>query len=173
MEPSSSPLPHASTPTTHRGGHRNTKKAEEGVRVQGLEGISVRLAKCCQPLPGQPIVGFVSRGHGVTVHSTNCEWALTNDPARRVECSWNTADALELSVRLRILTHDKPGVLASVTKLVASSGLNIMGAEVQTTPDKRGVITLRLKVCNIAELRDIHQKLEATDGVICVDRLTG
>jgi GTP pyrophosphokinase len=152
---------------------KNAKRAEEGVRVQGLEGISVRLAKCCQPLPGQPIVGFVSRGHGVTVHSASCDWSLTNDPARRVECSWNTSDALELSVRLRILTHDKPGVLASVTKLVATSGLNIMGAEVQTTPDKRGVITLRLRVGNIAELRDIHQKLEATDGVICVDRLTG
>lgn len=167
----------ATTPGTQhnttRPSQKNTKRAEEGVRVQGLDGISVRLAKCCQPLPGQPILGFVSRGHGVTVHSSSCEWALTNDPARRVECSWNTADALDLAVRLRILTHDKPGVLANVTKLVATSGLNIIGAEVQTTPDKRGVITLRLKVGNIAELRDIHQKLEATDGVICVDRLTG
>jgi GTP pyrophosphokinase len=163
----------SSTQQPKKVSNKNTKRAEEGVRVQGLEGISVRLAKCCQPLPGQPIVGFVSRGHGVTVHSASCEWSLTNDPARRVECNWNTSEALDLSVRLRILTHDKPGVLANVTKLVANSGLNILGAEVQTTPDKRGVITLRLRVGNIAELRDIHQKLEATDGVICVDRLTG
>jgi GTP pyrophosphokinase len=152
--------------------NRGMRRAEESVRVQGLEGISVRLAKCCQPLPGQPIIGFVSRSHGVTVHSATCEWAFTTDPARKVECSWSTDDAIDLSVRLRILTHDKPGVLASVTKLVAGSGLNIIGAEVQTTPDKRGVINLKLKVANITELRDIHQKLEATEGVICVERLT-
>jgi GTP pyrophosphokinase len=163
----------ADLPKPRISSNKGTKKAEEGVRVQGMEGIAIRLAKCCQPLPGQSIIGFVSRGHGVTVHSSSCEWALTTDPARRVECSWNTTDAMALSVRLRILTHDKPGVLASVTKLVASSGLNIIGAEVQTTPDKRGLIILRIRVGNITELRDIHQKLEATEGVICVDRLTG
>lgn len=149
------------------------RSTEDSVRVQGMSGIIVRLAKCCEPLPGQPIVGFVSRARGVTVHSANCQWALTTDPARRVDCSWNTHGETEHNVRLRITTHDKQGLLANITKLISGSHINITGAEVQTTPDRRGLIILKVHVSNISQLRDVHQKLEGLDGVIHVERLTG
>jgi guanosine-3',5'-bis(diphosphate) 3'-pyrophosphohydrolase len=152
---------------------RCSRSAEESVRVQEMDGILVRLAKCCEPLPGQPIVGFVSRGRGVTVHSANCEWALTTDPARRVECSWNTDTRGEHNVRLRITTHDKQGLLANITKTISQAGHDITGAEVQTTPDRRGIIIMKVRVGSIRELKDLHQKLEGLDGVICVERLTG
>lgn len=152
---------------------RGARSLEESVRVQGMDGVVVRLAKCCEPLPGQPIVGFISRARGVTVHVTSCEWALTNDPARRVECSWSAERAAEHSVRLRITTHDRHGLLANITKIVSQSGLNISGAEVQTTPDKRAVISLKVLVSNLMQLKDVFQKLEATEGVIYVERLTG
>lgn len=152
---------------------RGARSLEESVRVQGMDGVVVRLAKCCEPLPGQPIVGFISRARGVTVHVSSCEWALTNDPARRVDCSWSTDRAAEHSVRLRITTHDKQGLLANITKIVSQSGLNISGAEVQTTLDKRAVISLKVLVSNLMQLKDVFQKLEATDGVIHVERLTG
>ena len=152
---------------------RCARSTEDSVRVQGLEGIVVRIAKCCEPLPGQPIVGYVSRGKGVTVHQAACPWAISNDPARRVDCSWNNSASGEHSVRLRITTHDKQGLLATITKLISAEQINITGAEVQTTPDRRGLITVRVHVGNITQLRDIHQKLEALDGVIHVERLTG
>jgi GTP pyrophosphokinase len=152
---------------------RCVRSTEDSVKVQGLEGIVVRLAKCCEPLPGQPIVGYVSRGRGVTVHQTSCAWAIANDPARRVECSWNSQMAGEHHARLRITTHDKQGMLANITKLISSAQINITGAEVQTTPERRGVITIRVHVADIHQLRDVHQKLEALDGVIHVERLTG
>ena len=138
-----------------------------------MEGLVVRLAKCCEPLPGQSITGFVSRGRGVTIHSVSCPWALSNDPARQVECKWNQQGNTEHNVRLKITTHDKQGMLASITKLVSSTQINITGADVQTTPEKRGIITLRVHVNSISQLRDIHERLEALDGVIHVDRLTG
>jgi len=152
---------------------RSGKKAEDAVIVQGMEDIVVRLAKCCEPLPGQPITGFVSRGRGVTIHSASCPWALSNDPARQVECRWNQQGNAEHNVRLKITTHDKQGMLANITKLISSTQINITGADVQTTPEKRGIITLRVHVNGISQLRDIHERLEALDGVIHVERLTG
>lgn len=152
---------------------RGTRKAEDSVIVQGMEGLVVRLAKCCEPLPGQAITGFVSRGRGVTIHSVSCPWALSNDPARQVDCRWNQQGNTEHNVRLKITTHDKQGMLASITKLVSSTQINITGADVQTTPEKRGIITLRVHVNSISQLRDIHERLEALDGVIHVERLTG
>lgn len=152
---------------------RSVRSIEDSVKVQHMEGLLVRLAKCCEPLPGQPIVGYVSRGRGVTVHAANCEWALMNDPARRVECTWNNALKGEHSVRLRITTHDKQGLLANITKVVSQCGLNITGAEVQTTPEKRAVISLKVLVSSLAQLKDVYQKLEALEGVIYVERLTG
>lgn len=159
--------------TTRRLKSRGTRKAEDSVIVQGMEGLVVRLAKCCEPLPGQAITGFVSRGRGVTIHSVSCPWALSNDPARQVECKWNQQGNTEHNVRLKITTHDKQGMLASITKLVSSTQINITGADVQTTPEKRGIITLRVHVSSISQLRDIHERLEALDGVIHVERLTG
>lgn len=153
--------------------NRAGRKAEDSVIVQGMDDIVVRLAKCCEPLPGQPITGFVSRGRGVTIHSANCPWALSNDPARRVDCRWNQQGNAEHNVRLKITTHDKQGMLANITKLISSTQINITGADVQTTPEKRGIITVRVHVNGISQLRDIHEKLEALDGVIHVERLTG
>ncbi len=150
---------------------RRSRSAEESVKVQGMSDIVVRIARCCEPLPGQDIIGFVSRIHGVTVHSATCKWALSMDPARRVAVSWETSSNLAHSVRLRITTHDKQGLLATVTKLVSSSGINIMGAEVLTTLDGRGIIILKLQVGSIEQLKDVHQKLEGLDGVIHVERL--
>jgi GTP pyrophosphokinase len=158
---------------TRRFKNRAGRKAEDSVIVQGMQDLVVRLAKCCEPLPGQPITGFVSRGRGVTVHSASCPWALSNDPARQVECRWNQSGNAEHNVRLKITAHDKQGMLANITKLISSTQINITGADVQTTPEKRGIITLRVHVSSISQLRDIHERLEALDGVIHVERLTG
>ena len=166
------PLEQDSQPS-RRFKNRAGRKAEDSVIVQGMQDLVVRLAKCCEPLPGQPITGFVSRGRGVTVHSASCPWALSNDPARQVECRWNQTGNAEHNVRLKITTHDKQGMLANITKLISSTQINITGADVQTTPDKRGIITIRVHVGSISQLRDIHERLEALDGVIHVERLTG
>lgn len=152
---------------------KNRAGGEDAVRVQGMTGIVVRMARCCEPLPGQPIVGFVSRSRGVTVHAASCKWALSNDPARRVDCSWNIVSSASHNVRVRITAHDKPGVLASITKMVSSSQINIAGMECFTNPQKRAVILLKLELTDIHQLKDIHQKIEAVDGVIYVERTMG
>lgn len=152
---------------------KNRAGGEDAVRVQGMTGIVVRMARCCEPLPGQPIVGFVSRSRGVTVHAASCQWALSNDPARRVDCSWNIITATTHNVRVRITAHDKPGILAAITKMVSASHINIAGMECFTNPQKRAVILLKLELNDIHQLKDIYQKIEAVDGVIHVERTMG
>lgn len=152
---------------------KRKSKNEDVVCVQGMTGIVVRMARCCGPLPGQPIVGFVSRSRGVTVHSANCSWALANDPARRVECSWNNVVSGTHNVRVRITAHDKPGILAAITKTISASQINIAGLECFNNPQKRAVILLRLELTDIRQLKDIHQKIEAIDGVLYVERTMG
>lgn len=146
---------------------------KEGVLVQGMSGIVIKLARCCEPLPGQPIIGFVSRNRGVIVHASNCQWALSSDPARQVDCSWNQTGGDFHHIRMKITTHDKPGVLAAITKTVSSSQINIAGMECFTNPQKRAVILLKLELSNVNQLKDIHQKLESIDGVIHVERTIG
>jgi guanosine-3',5'-bis(diphosphate) 3'-pyrophosphohydrolase len=149
---------------------KRRSKNEDAVCVQGMTGIVVRMARCCGPLPGQALVGFVSRSRGVTVHSANCQWALSNDPARRVECTWNVVTSGKHNVRVRITTHDKPGILAEITKTISASQINIAGLECFTNPHKRAVILLRLELTDIHQLKDIHQKIEGIDGVLYVER---
>lgn len=146
---------------------------KDGVLVQGMSGIIVKLARCCEPLPGQPIIGFVSRNRGVIVHAANCQWALSSDPARQVDCHWNQAGGDVHHIRMRITAHDKPGVLAALTKTVSSSQINIAGMECFTNPQKRAVILLKLELSNVNQLKDILQKLESIDGVIHVERTIG
>ena len=153
--------------------NKRKSKNEDAVCVQGMTGIVVRMARCCGPLPGQPIVGFVSRSRGVTVHSANCSWALANDPARRVECSWNIVTSGTHNVRVRITTHDKPGMLAAITKTISACHINIGGLECFTNTQKRAVILLRLELTDIQQLKDIHQKIEGIDGVLYVERTMG
>ncbi|MBX9704116.1 MAG: TGS domain-containing protein, partial [Silvanigrellaceae bacterium] len=145
---------------------------ENLIYVEGMQNILVRVARCCEPLPGQSIVGFVSRSRGVVVHSASCQWALSNDPARQVLCAWNKATKGEHNVRIRITTHDRPGMLASLTKLISSAQINISGMECFTNPQKRAVILLRLTITDVQQLKDIHQKIEALENIIHVERLT-
>ncbi len=147
-----------------------SKSPEEAIEVQGMTDIVVRMARCCEPLPGQPIVGFVSRRRGVIVHLANCPWALTNDPNRRVECSWSTQVQTTHRVRLRVTTHDTPGILAEITKTISAQKINISGMECFSNDQKRAVLLIRLELSDIHQLKDVLQKLEALDGVMYVER---
>ena len=150
-----------------------SKSAHSIIQIQGMDDIYVKTAKCCEPLPGEPIVGFISRNRGIIVHKSNCEWALLNDPARRVECSWNTAIQKSTNVRMRLTAQDKQGLLATITKVLATMKINITGLECHTDLHNRAVILLRFDVTSIEQLKDLHQKIESIDGVLYVERLTG
>jgi len=140
------------------------------VRVHGIDSLLVRFAKCCNPIPGEPIVGFVTRGRGISVHAVECEKALSFDTDRKVDLDWDIGDKQDFRAGIRILTEDKPGVLAQVTRVISSKEGNITSANVSTTRDKKGKIQVELIVRSLEHLHQVIKELEKIDGIISAER---
>ncbi len=147
------------------------KKGKSPVRVQGIDNMLVRFAMCCNPIPGEPIVGFVSRGRGISVHSAECEKALNFDPIRKVDLEWESGESAEFRTGIRITSVDRPGVLAEVTKVISNMGGNITNANVATTRDKKAIISLEVAVKSLPMLHSLLINIEKVDGIISAERI--
>ncbi len=142
------------------------------VIVSGVGDMLVRFARCCNPLPGESITGFITRGRGVTVHLAGCPHALATDPQRRVPVIWKAGDETPRPIRLEVLCVDQPGLLAAMSKAIAAAGVNISTAEVKTTGnDGRALSFFELRVTNAAQLSNLMHSIAAIDGVMRVSRL--
>ena len=131
----------------------------------------VRFAKCCSPLPGDPVSGWITRGRGVTVHRRGCRHAMELAPERRVECSWSRDAKVELPVTIRIVTADRQGILADLSRQFNDSGVNITEATCKASVDGRAVNTFQFQVPDVGKLRDLMRRLSRVDGVYEVDRM--
>jgi GTP pyrophosphokinase len=142
------------------------------VRVRGLDDALIALARCCNPIRGEPIVGYITRGRGVTVHSDRCPnlEKLLYDPERRIEVDWESADDSRFDVRITVFSEDRPGMLAKITSAIADAKSNIKNVEARTFEDRRGEITLILDIEDVAHLEAILEKVKGIDGVYHVER---
>ena len=142
------------------------------VIVSGIGDMLVRFAGCCNPLPGEAITGFITRGHGVTVHLAGCPVALATDPQRRVPVAWKAGEDTLRPIELEVLCIDQPGLLAAMTKAIASAGVNISTAEVKTTgQDGRALSHFELKISSATQLNNLIYTIAGIDGVMRVSRL--
>jgi GTP diphosphokinase / guanosine-3',5'-bis(diphosphate) 3'-diphosphatase len=148
------------------------RAADNAVIVSGVGDMLVRFARCCNPLPGEAITGFITRGRGVTVHLAGCPHALATDPQRRVPVVWKVGEETPRPIRLEVLCLDQPGLLAAMSKAIAAVGVNISTAEVKTSGnDGRALSLFELKVSNAAQLNHLMHSIAAIDGVLRVSRL--
>jgi GTP diphosphokinase / guanosine-3',5'-bis(diphosphate) 3'-diphosphatase len=146
--------------------------APNAVIVSGVGDMMVRFARCCNPLPGEAITGFITRGRGVTVHLAGCPEALATDPQRRVPVVWKVGEETPRPIRLEVLCADQPGLLAAMSKAIAAAGVNISTAEVKTAGnDGRALSLFELKVSNATQLNHLMHSIAAIDGVMRVSRL--
>jgi GTP pyrophosphokinase len=141
-----------------------------GVRINGIDDVLVRYGKCCNPLPGDPIVGYITRGRGVTVHTTGCDKVLGIDPERRVDVSWDVRGDFKRPVSLRVVATDRPGILAKISQTFSEAGINISQATVRTTDD-RAVNEFEVTIGDLKQLKDVMRSIERIDGVHSVQRL--
>lgn len=141
-----------------------------GVRVSGLDNILIRFAKCCEPLPGDRIVGFITRGRGVTVHYADCAQVLNSDPLRRVEVEWDTVVKAPRTVRITISSQDQMGLLANVTQAITANGANITSAQIKTEHGKAS-IHFEMVIEDAHQLHRIKRAMEMVPGVIKVERV--
>ncbi len=149
------------------------KKPVEAINVQGLEGILVRFSKCCNPLPGDEVIGFISQGLGVTVHAEDCPHVLETDPERRVEVSWNRQKGNTRSVKIRVYSLNQKGILAAITKVISKCEANIQRASVYSTNDGRGVHSFEVEVQDVHHLNRVLEAVQKVKGVLQAERLKG
>jgi len=123
-------------------------------------------------VPGDDIVGFITRGRGVTVHTRACEATLTMDPQRRVDVAWDVKSAdVKRPVSIRVETDDRPGVLAQISKTISDAGMNISQATCRTTGLGRAVNTFEMAIGDLKQLRSVMHDIEQIDGVVAVERI--
>ena len=144
---------------------------DDGICIEGVNDILVRFAKCCSPVSGDPIVGWITRGRGVTVHRRACPKAMELDPARRVDVSWSNSSSFTLPVSLRVVTNDRPGVLSKVTGVLSQHGVNISGATCRSEDDGRAVNTFEFSVADLDRLKTVMRGIADVEGVQNVERL--
>jgi GTP diphosphokinase / guanosine-3',5'-bis(diphosphate) 3'-diphosphatase len=142
-----------------------------GVRVKGVGDLLVRFAKCCSPIPGDPIVGYVTRGKGVTIHRATCPSVLSErDIERLIDVEWESAGLQTYPITIRIEAIDRPGLLNEITNVVAEFKVNIVAASVGVHPDGMASITATLKVTSLQQLSRVLTRIERVNDVTSVTR---
>jgi GTP pyrophosphokinase len=136
----------------------------------------VRFARCCNPLPGDPIVGFITRGRGLTVHGRECLTVARSvlDRERIIDVEWDVAEPGKRPVRIAVyIGRDRPGLLAEITGAISSRNVNITKAEVTVTDDRRGINNFVIEVADLHQLQDIIGAIREVRDVINVERVRG
>ena len=153
--------------TTHA---RRSSNKDNAVIVDGLDDIVVRMGKCCNPIPGDPIIGFITKGRGITIHNKKCDRIHEFEDTRKIDVSWNSDYTFKHSVTLRVVTHDKPGILSKITNQINGLGVNIKSAIARSMPDFKGNFVFEIEVRDYAEFVKVVSTIESMEEVITVNR---
>ncbi len=152
----------------------NVPERTGGVRVKGVGDLLVRFAKCCHPIPGDPIQGFITRGKGVTVHLRSCPTVMNErEVSRLIEVEWEAAPAQTYPIAIRVEAFDRTGLLSDITQVVAEAKVNILAASVNVMQDHMAVVIATLQVASVSQLARVMGRIEQLKDVISVQRDLG
>src|SRR5216117_3059529 len=146
---------------------------EEKIKVRGFDDLMVFRARCCNPIRGEKIVGYITRGKGVSVHSATCPNVvnLLYDPERRIDVEWDKTETVaRYTVKLTMEVEDRKGLLAAVSARVADINTNIKNMEARTDEDRRARIDMTVEISDLKHLEKVIKSLRAVDGVLGVER---
>jgi guanosine-3',5'-bis(diphosphate) 3'-pyrophosphohydrolase len=152
-------------------GRVRKKKPKTGVLVKGVDDILIKFGKCCQPVPGDSIIGYITRGYGVTVHRTTCVNALSMNPERQIEVEWNQEATETYPVKIRIISQDRIGLLADVVGNISKFGANILNAKTETRENKMVDSFFTIVVEDTAHLEKIVSAVKKVKHVQEVKRI--
>ncbi|MHB8172972.1 MAG: RelA/SpoT family protein [Nitrospirota bacterium] len=148
-------------------------KKDKGVRIKGVDDIMIHFSKCCNPVPGDKIIGFITRGRGVSIHSLECTNVidLESERDRMIPVEWDMEHPIMYPAKISVATVDKPGLLANVSTAIAAADSNITSAEISTSEDKRASLNFTIEITNTEHLARVMKKITQVDGVINVKRV--
>ena len=148
-----------------------TSSSDGGVLVRGYDDVMIRFANCCSPLPGEEIIGYITRGKGITIHRNDCPRLLEVDLARRIDVDWDTKFKGPRPARILVTCTDKPGILSSITNTFSSSEVNISKAEIHSTDVEDAIGTFDVVVSDLSQLEDVIKSIKKVKGVKSVERM--
>jgi GTP pyrophosphokinase len=152
-------------------GRVKKKKPHAGVVVKGVDDMLLKFGKCCQPVPGDPITGYITRGYGITVHRTNCVNALKLNPERQIEVEWSTEIKETYPVKIRVRSYDRVGLLADIAEGISKNGANILSASTETNAIQDVDSIFTISVENTEHLRKVLSSIKKVKHVQEVKRI--
>jgi GTP pyrophosphokinase len=149
-------------------------RASNGIRVKGTDGIPVKFSRCCSPVPGDPVIGYVTRGRGITVHRLDCPNMddLAKDSDRLIECAWEESYSAAHPVELQITALDRSGLLADVVSIVAEARINMLSTASRAHKNKLATIDMVLEIKDAQQLQYVIQKVRKVRDVMTVERVS-
>ncbi len=153
----------------------NSKKNKDGVTVEGIDNCLIKFSQCCNPLPGDSIIGFITRGHGVSIHKRDCtnvpkDLANCAEPARWVNAYWNQNVREEYKATLQLTCLSRVGLMAEVAMQVANMRVNITSISTHEMKDGRAIVELTVNVSGLDHLKNLISRIEKIDGILQVER---
>ena len=142
------------------------------IRIKGLQDLLTRLANCCQPIPGDQIIGYITRGKGVTIHRADCPYLSRTESFRQIPAEWDGHQHQLYPANIQVVTVDKPGLLADITTALKIAEVNVTRASVETTADRRGIATFTIQVVDQHHLDRVFAAIKRLKEVISVRRVT-
>ena len=153
---------------------KSKAKASHGILVKGEEGIMVKLARCCNPIPGDPVVGYITRGSGVSVHRADCPNVLSNNPeeqSRLIEVSWDVGIDDVYKVNIMITSQDRPGMMSDIMNVTSEAKLNIFSLSCHTDKNKMATTHMGLDITSLDQLEYVMNRIRRMKGVYTVERV--
>jgi GTP pyrophosphokinase len=144
------------------------------ITVDGMSDVLVRFARCCNPIPGDSILGFITLGRGIVIHRADCPKGFELEQDRRIDVEWSGSQAPEAgrTVTIRVVSHDTSGLLKEMSEVFATHGINILNAQARTTKDLKAICTFDVSVRNTKQLSEVMSSLSKLKGVMGVTRIT-
>jgi GTP diphosphokinase / guanosine-3',5'-bis(diphosphate) 3'-diphosphatase len=144
---------------------------QNAIIVDGMDDLMVRMARCCNPIPGDQVIGYITRGRGITVHTHQCNRINAREVSREIDVSWNEEFSFTHPVNIRVVTHDKPGILSLISRRINEININIRSATAKSMPDSKGSFLFEVEVKDYSELLKVINSIEAVEEVISVTRI--
>ncbi len=150
------------------------KKSDTGIVVKGIDDILVRFAKCCTPVPGDDIIGYITRGRGVTIHRSDCEnFEQTDDSENRfIEVAWANNDNTSYTAHVQVVSHDRKGLLSEITMMMHDLDMAMSGINAKIDKNGIAVVNITIEILDIEELNKLMKKLKQLEDVIEVKRIS-
>jgi GTP pyrophosphokinase len=156
------------------------KKSKSGIVVEGIHDVAVRFSKCCSPVPGDEIVGFVTRGRGVSIHRTDCINIINlpeDDRVRLIDAEWSIMDGKEcnnvFSAEIKIYANNRTGVLVDISRIFTENKIDVTSMNVRTSKQGTATISMGFEINGVEQLKDIIAKLRSVESVLDIERTAG